>query len=82
MMAFIFHGGSLGGESDDNTDNESNKSSDGNFQDNGDSEPRAIKFHYFTDLLNEVMLILAIRVAFVFFDGRMCVRRERLPPSF
>ena len=70
MMAFIFHGESLSGESDNNTDGESNKSSDSDFQDNGDSEPRAIKFHYFTDLPNEIMLILATKVAFVLFDVR------------
>lgn len=69
-MAFIFHRESLGVESDDNTDGESNKSSDGNFQDNGDSEPRAIKFHYFADLPNEIMPIVATKVAFVLFDVR------------
>jgi hypothetical protein len=35
--------GSLSGESDDNTDSESNESPDRNFQANGDSEPRATK---------------------------------------
>ena len=69
-MASVFHGGSLSGESGDNTGGESNKSSGGNPQDNGDSEPRAIKFHYFTDLSNEIMLILATKVAFVLFDVR------------
>lgn len=70
VMASIFHSGNLSGESGDNTGGESNKSSDGNPQDNGDSEPRAIKFHSITDLSNEIMLILATKVAFVLFDVR------------
>jgi hypothetical protein len=69
MTASIFHGGSLSGESDDNTDSESNKSPDCNFQANGDSEPRAIKFHHFTDPPNEIMLILATKVAFVLVES-------------
>jgi hypothetical protein len=64
MMASIFHQGSLNGESADNMDDESNRIPDSNFQDNDDSEPRAIKYRYITDLLNKIVLIIATKIEF------------------
>ena len=42
----------------------------GNFQDNGDSKPRAIKFRYFTDHPNEIVLTIAAKIEFFATDFR------------